>query len=191
MSRLSGALCLGLIAGLYAPAAASAEPTAHVTAVEAHLLAFSKDGPFFAYATESEDLGATFVIAELDKAEAVHTEHCDDRPCSAILKRHAATYALTDPGKSGASSPSGTSKVSAEAKGSAITVTLHQGDEAKTLGTVARLDDGAGTTASFKLKEVIWKSDETAVVVIAHQELRGDWPMHLDTVHGFKVPVES
>lgn len=177
---------------LVASATAWAQDDGDVATVEVRFWAFSSNPQFYAYQTTNHLGDQVFFVGQAGAAEPVYQEAAtEDRSVRDILvsREMRDAYGWNSSGHEGATSPSGTYTLNVRENGPNLSVTIQQGINAHPLGTIARLGDGGGRNfASYEVKQIIWSDDESVVVVVLHQELGGEWPVQVDTAHGFMTP---
>jgi hypothetical protein len=98
-------------------------------------------------------------------------------------------YGWAADGTPGNPSPSGYTQITLADAGPSVAVSARQGHYVNPLGQVNKLGDGGGRNfADVEISEVYWSPDETIAVVVLEQTMGGEWPMEIQTAHGFAVP---
>ncbi len=163
-----------------------------VATVELRLWAFSVNPNFFSYSTTNHHDETVFFVGQADSPTPVYTETATaDRSARDILlsQEMRDAYGWNSEGNEGALSPLGHWTVSIAESGPSISVIVSHGAMSAPIGSVERiLDPGGREYAAFELKEARWSDDGAVVVVIIHQALEGEWPLQVDTAHGFSAP---
>jgi hypothetical protein len=191
--RRRRALSWLVLGGLSLLAAASAwAQTGDVATVEVRFWAFSSNPQFYAYQTTNHHGNEVFYVGQAGAMAPVYEEAATrSRSVRDILtsREMRDSYGWNSSGTEGTTSPSGTYAVNVRENGPNLSVTVQQGINAHPLGVIARLGDGGGRNfASWEVKQVMWSDNESVVVIVLHQALGGEWPVQVDTAHGFMTP---
>jgi hypothetical protein len=172
--------------------AAFAQTDGDVATVEIRFWAFSSNPQFYAYQTTNHHGVQVFYVGQAGSPAPIYEETAtSSRSVRDILisREMRDAYGWSSGGTEGTTSPSGTYTLNIRENGPNLSVTVQSGINAHPLGTIARLGDGGGRNfASWEVKQVVWSDNESICVVVLHQRLGGEWPVRVDTAHGFMTP---
>jgi hypothetical protein len=163
-----------------------------VASVDIRFWAFSSNPQIFAYQTTNHLEVETFVVGQVGAPEPLYTQTADveNSPRDILVSQEIRDiYGWSADGVTGIISPSGRTQISIYEIGSNLSVTAMHMGQSTPLGTITRISDSGGTNLAVpRLHEVRWSPDESVVVVVVEQTLAGQWPMRVQTAHGFSAP---
>ena len=163
-----------------------------VATVEVKLWAFSSNPNFYAYSTTNHLDEEVFFVGQAGSPAPVYSETAtEERPTRDILlsREMRDAYGWNSEGVIGLTSPSGYWTLSVQDSGPSLSVVVNHGGMVAPIGSVDRiLDPGGREYGAFEIKEARWSDTGSVVVVVIHQRLEGEWPLEVDTTHGFSAP---
>ncbi|MBN1946281.1 MAG: hypothetical protein JW797_11445 [Bradymonadales bacterium] len=188
---LSSICLIGGMLAMAPLAQAQEDQTGEVATVEIRFWAFSRNPQFFAYQTTNHLGEQMLCVGQADEAEPVFaraaTEETSVRDIL-ISQELRDMYGWAADGVVGTTSPSGAFELVATPAGANMAISVRRSGRSVPIGTIPLISDGM-SLAEPSIKEIRWSPDDTVVVVILHQVLRGEWPMEVDVAQGFLVPA--
>lgn len=161
--------------------------------VEVGFYGFSSNRQFFAYQTRNHLDQRMLVVGQVNSPEPAYTQAADEdhSPRDILISRELRdVYGWSASGEEGVTSPSGYTELRTSETGANLTISAVQNGLPAPIGTIARMTNDAYTAyADYEVKQVLWAPEEQVVVVIVEQRLPGEWPMRVQTAHGFMVPA--